>query len=167
MAPDCSAIAAVNDISYTCVRKSAEGINREMMYQTQSAPETFEAGKTLAKTLRSGDIVALHGGLGAGKTVFAKGIAAGLGIEDDVVSPTFTLLKTYDGDMRMRHFDLYRIEDEEELLHIGFYEALEDAGISVIEWPDHAAHLPVCINVRLTGSGSDERIIEMERPEET
>lgn len=132
-----------------------------MVKKTNSAKETYQLGKQLAKTLTSGDIVALYGGLGAGKTVFAKGVASGLGITDDVVSPTFTLLKQYNGDMALHHFDLYRIDDEEELLHIGFYEYLGSDGVCVIEWADNAPNLPECIAVHFNGSGSDERTIEI------
>ena len=135
-------------------------------HTTNSAEETYALGKRFGQTLKEGDIVALYGGLGAGKTVFAKGIAGGLGIEEEVVSPTFTLLKTYGGRETLHHFDLYRIEDEEELAHIGFYDTLNDGSISVIEWPENADGLPPCIAVRLVGSGDDHRMIKIERPAE-
>jgi tRNA threonylcarbamoyladenosine biosynthesis protein TsaE len=130
-------------------------------YTTISSDQTFNLGKQLAISLKSGDIVALYGGLGAGKTVFAKGIASGLGITEEVVSPTFTMLKQYSGDLLLHHFDLYRIEDEEELAHIGFYDYLGSEGVCVIEWADNADELPSCIEVRFKGSGSDERTIEI------
>lgn len=130
---------------------------------SRSAEETFLAGKQLGETLNSGDIVALFGDLGAGKTVFAKGIAAGLGISEEVTSPTFTFLKEYEGkQQRLYHFDLYRIEDEEALENIGFFDYLQGSGICVIEWPEKAA-LPPCINVTLEGSGGDNRTITIER----
>ena len=128
---------------------------------TNNPIETFNLGKQLAGSLSSGDIVALYGGLGAGKTVFAKGIASGLSIIEDVVSPTFTLLKQYEGDLKLHHFDLYRIEDEEELQHIGFHDYLGGEGVCVIEWAEHAGELPPCVEVHLRGSGSDERTIEI------
>lgn len=131
------------------------------IYTSGKAEDTLEIGTTFAKELKDGDIVALYGDLGAGKTVFTKGIAKGLGIEDDVVSPTFTLLKEYYGDKKLYHFDLYRIEDEEELEHIGFYDYLGRDGVCVIEWPQNADGLPECIEVRLIGSGSDDRTIEI------
>lgn len=130
--------------------------------ETHSAEETYAAGKKLGDALKSGDIVALRGELGAGKTVFAKGIAVGLEITEEVTSPTFTLLKEYDGRLRLYHFDLYRIEDEEELENIGFYDYLQNAGVCIIEWPDIAA-LPPCINVKIKGSGGDARTITIER----
>ena len=130
-------------------------------YTTGRADQTLALGKQLAKSLSSGDIVALYGGLGAGKTVFAKGIASGLNISDEVVSPTFTLLKEYYGDLTLHHFDLYRIEDEEELQHIGFHDYLGGEGVCVIEWAQNAEDLQANIEVQLRGSGSDERTIEI------
>ena len=137
----------------------------EKRFVSHSADETFTLGRDFAASLSAGDIVALHGGLGAGKTVFVKGIAAGLGIVDTVTSPTFAILKQYDADVPLSHFDLYRIEDDEELRHIGFYEQIGGNGISVIEWAEHAAHLPPCIHVHLSGSGADTRTITVEGQE--
>lgn len=131
------------------------------IYTSDKAEDTLNIGAAFAKELKAGDTVALYGGLGAGKTVFTKGIAKGLGIDNEVVSPTFTLLKEYEGDSKLYHFDLYRIEDEEELEHIGFYDYLGRDGICVIEWPQNAGSLENCIEVKLTGSGSDERKIEI------
>ena len=118
-------------------------------HKTKKAEETKKIGSLLAEKLVCGDIVSLYGGLGAGKTVFAKGIAEGLGVKEEIVSPTFTILKEYYGREKLYHFDLYRIEDEEELEHIGFYEYLGRDGICVIEWPENAENLPECIKVHL------------------
>ena len=131
-------------------------------HKTNSASETFDLGRRVGRQLRPGDIVALYGGLGAGKTVLAKGIAAAMGVDEEVVSPTFTILKTYEGNLVLQHFDLYRIEGEEELMHIGFYEMLGGGAVSLIEWPEHADNLPEHISVRLTGSGDDHRKITIE-----
>jgi tRNA threonylcarbamoyladenosine biosynthesis protein TsaE len=130
-------------------------------FETRSADETRTLGKMLGEGLTEGDIVALTGELGAGKTVFAKGIAEGLGVADEVVSPTFTLQRTYHGSRVLHHFDLYRIEDEEELAHIGFYDTLGE-GVCVIEWAERAEDIPPCICVKLSGTGSDVRLIEIE-----
>jgi tRNA threonylcarbamoyladenosine biosynthesis protein TsaE len=134
-------------------------------YESLSADETFDLGEKLGETLKNGDIVALYGELGAGKTVFAKGIASGLGVNEEITSPTFTLLKEYEGRLRLCHFDLYRIEDEEALENIGFYEYLGGESVCVIEWADKAS-MPCCIMVTLRGSGSDPRTITIERPGE-
>ena len=130
-------------------------------YESRSAEETRAIGKTLGESLKEGDVVALTGELGAGKTVFAKGIAEGLGVTEEVVSPTFTLQRTYEGVRTLNHFDLYRIEDEEELTHIGFYDTLGE-GVAVIEWAERAEWLPPYIHVTLSGTGADPRVIEIE-----
>lgn len=132
-------------------------------YVTRSPEETFGLGKQLGQKLKDGDIVALCGDLGAGKTMFAKGIAAGLGITEEVTSPTFTLLKEYEGRLKLYHFDLYRIEEEEELKETGFYDYLGGEGVCVIEWADKVA-LPPCLRVAFEGSGADERAVTMEDP---
>jgi tRNA threonylcarbamoyladenosine biosynthesis protein TsaE len=98
---------------------------------TNSEKETFELGVNFAKDLEKGSVVALTGELGAGKTVFVKGIAKGLDIKEHILSPTFTLLRQYKG---LNHFDVYRIEDVEELSEIGFLEYLNGNDITIIEW---------------------------------
>lgn len=128
---------------------------------TKSAGETLALGESLAKGLKPGDVVVLCGGLGAGKTVFAKGIAKGLGIVEEVTSPTFTLLRQYQGRLPLCHFDLYRIEDEQELEYIGFYDYAGGDNICVVEWPEIAQNLRPTVSVCFSGSGSDERTIEI------
>jgi len=99
--------------------------------------DTFDIAYRLANILekRSGPVViCLDGDLGVGKTVFAKGIGAGLNIKRDIVSPTFNIVKTYEGDKRLHHFDVYRISDISELDEIGFDEFLFDDAVILIEW---------------------------------
>ena len=104
---------------------------------TNSAGETYDIGYTMAKEAVCGTIIALTGDLGAGKTVFAKGFAAGLGINDHVTSPTFTIVCEYEGGtLPLYHFDVYRIDDPEELWEIGFEEYLYGQGVCLIEWAD-------------------------------
>ncbi|MCE5203049.1 MAG: tRNA (adenosine(37)-N6)-threonylcarbamoyltransferase complex ATPase subunit type 1 TsaE [Coriobacteriales bacterium] len=123
-------------------------------FTTRSARETRNAGAALAPLLRAGDVIALSGDLGAGKTQLVQGIARGLGVESAVTSPTFNLLMVHRGGLPLYHFDLYRLEHVEELDDIGFYETLESDGVSVIEWGDRfshalpAAHLLVVIHRR-------------------
>lgn len=96
------------------------------------------AGAKLAECIQSGDVILLHGEMGAGKTVFTKGLCRALGVEDYVTSPTFTVVNEYEGTaFPVYHFDLYRIEDEDELLEIGFEEYLQSGGICIIEWPQN------------------------------
>lgn len=103
------------------------------IYYTNSAKETEDIAKAFGKKLALGDTVLLDGNLGAGKTVFARGIARSMGINEDVLSPTFNILKEYDGG-RFRHFDMYRIEDEDELENLGFEEYFNSDSICVVEW---------------------------------
>ncbi len=110
-----------------------------MEYKTNSYEETARIANRFAQTLKSGDVVLLYGEMGVGKTVFTKGLCQGLGVTDYVTSPTFTVVNEYDGAENMvYHFDLYRIEDEDELIEIGFEEYLKAEAICVIEWPQNA-----------------------------
>ncbi|MBQ6059665.1 MAG: tRNA (adenosine(37)-N6)-threonylcarbamoyltransferase complex ATPase subunit type 1 TsaE [Clostridia bacterium] len=105
---------------------------------TSSVEETEAAGREFAAQLRPGDVVALRGGLGAGKTAFVRGIASLLAPEARVSSPTFALMHEYAGEMPLYHFDLYRIPDAEELWSIGFEEFLGREGVVLIEWSENA-----------------------------
>ncbi len=102
---------------------------------TNSPEETFSVAEKLAGTFRGGEVVALVGGLGAGKTVFAKGIASGLQVKEKVLSPTFTIVREYTGRLGLNHFDFYRLGSQQELADIGFEEYLH-GGVNVIEWAD-------------------------------
>lgn len=94
-------------------------------------------GREVAEGLAAGDVLALQGGLGAGKTHFTKGLAAGLGCRGEVTSPTFTLVHEYGGGrLPLFHFDFYRMESEDEVLRIGWDEYLDEDGVVVVEWPD-------------------------------
>lgn len=98
--------------------------------------ETKEFAKEFAKTLKPGDIVTLDGDLGAGKTVFTKGICEYFNVKDYVVSPTYTIVNEYRGDIPIYHFDIYRLEEEEELYNIGFYEYLNSDALVIVEWAE-------------------------------
>lgn len=128
---------------------------------TSSADETLALGAALASALEPGDIVALYGDLGAGKTHLAKGIASGLGIDpDDVTSPTFTIAQEYDG---LLHLDLYRIESAEELARLGPDEWFQADAVVLVEWPEPAERwLPDhTIRLRLSHVGGDRRRVEI------
>jgi hydrolase, P-loop family len=119
--------------------------------------------KSLASSLKPGTVIALDGELGAGKTVFVKGIAMGLGIFENITSPTFTIVKEYSGRLKLYHFDVYRIEDSSELFEIGFDEYINGEGVSVIEWAVNIEDtLPSdTIYINIEGSGYSQRKIEI------
>ena len=125
--------------------------------------ETVRAGEELAAGLTAGSVIALRGGLGAGKTAFTRGIAAGLGLKTAVSSPTFTIVNEYLGDIPLFHFDMYRLESEDELFDIGWDEYLERGGICVVEWSEKvAAAIPLnAIIVSIENLGGDMRRIEI------
>lgn len=108
------------------------------MEMVSESPEaTWSVGEFVGKRLKAGMVLCLTGDLGAGKTLFTKGVAAGLGVKADVTSPSFTLMNLYDGRLPVTHFDLYRLDDEGDLDEIGFYEyADEPVGVAIIEWAD-------------------------------
>ena len=108
-----------------------------MQILSHSALQTLRIARQLAKYLDKGDILCLFGDLGSGKTVFIKGIAAGLGIAQDLVlSPTFVLLREYRGRIPLYHFDLYRLNDPREIAGLGYEEYLYDEGVAALEWAD-------------------------------
>lgn len=101
---------------------------------SESPEATAEFAYNFAKTLKSGDVVCLDGDLGVGKTAFVQGLAKGLGIDDYISSPTFTIVNEYNAPLPLYHFDVYRIGDSEEMYDIGFDEYIFGDGVCVIEW---------------------------------
>ena len=104
------------------------------IWESEREEESFQLAKKLGEKAKKGEIYCLEGELGTGKTVFAKGFAKGLGIEEIVDSPTFTIVKEYQGREKLYHFDVYRIEDVEELQEIGFSEMISGDAVCLIEW---------------------------------
>ena len=134
-------------------------------YKSYSADDTLSIAAEFSKTLLPGAVVCLFGEMGVGKTVFTNGLCRALGVCDYATSPTFTVVNEYDGaDFPVYHFDMYRIEDEDELIEIGFEEYLSSGGICIIEWPENIPNsLPRnCINVKLLREGNDARTIIIE-----
>lgn len=106
-----------------------------MIIETFSADETYEYGRKIGSEAQPGDVYCLTGDLGVGKTVFTQGFAAGLGVEEAVSSPTFTIVQEYEGEkMPFYHFDVYRIGDVEEMDEIGFDDYVYGEGVCLIEW---------------------------------
>ena len=137
---------------------------------TRSESETRERGRALAAELGPGDVVLLTGDLGMGKTVFARGIAVGLGVPDDEVrSPTFTLVNRYDGGRcAVHHIDLYRIEKDGDLEELGLEEILAGEGVAIVEWAERLGPWSPgrAVAVRIADRGGDERSITIEMPED-
>lgn len=131
-----------------------------------TAEQTRTVGRSIAPLLRAGDLVVVSGALGAGKTTFTQGLAAGLGVIDPVVSPTFTLTREYEGRLRLVHVDLYRLDRAQEVLDLGLEDVADDA-VLVVEWGEVAvAYLtPEHLAVRLTpdfgSDAGDGRTIEI------
>lgn len=105
-------------------------------YISNSAADTKKIAAELVNTLNPGSVICMYGDLGAGKTAFVQGMAAALGIDEPVTSPTFTIVNEYYGKMPLYHFDVYRIGSSDEMFEIGFDEYIDGDGISVIEWAE-------------------------------
>jgi tRNA threonylcarbamoyladenosine biosynthesis protein TsaE len=129
---------------------------------TASAEETITVAGSLAPVLRPGDVVVLGGGLGSGKTTFARGVGRGLGVAEPVVSPTFTIVREYEARVPLVHVDVYRLDRVQELHDLGLEEVIDARAVTLVEWGDVvAAYLPSDrLEVRLeTGPGDDDRLI--------
>lgn len=132
---------------------------------TRSTDETLALARSVGELLRPGDVVSLAGDLGTGKTVFARGVARALGVDEPIVSPTFTIVREYEGRVPVVHVDVYRIETFQELHDLGFEEVVRDDAVTLVEWGDVVdGMLPGDrLDVRLVaGAGDDERVIEIE-----
>ena len=114
----------------------------QKVIETNSREETFALGRRLGEEVKPGEVYTLIGDLGVGKTVFTQGIAAGLGIEEPVCSPTFTIVQTYEGGrLPFYHFDVYRIADPEEMEEIGYEDYFYGEGLTIVEWGNYIAEL--------------------------
>ena len=137
-----------------------------MLYMTRSEADTLAFASRLSPMLAPGDTVLLYGDLGAGKSVLARGIARGLGVEGPMPSPTFTLLMPYAGrgGAKLYHFDLYRLSDPEEYYAAGLDEFVGGDGVAVVEWPQMAALEPEpALEISIErGDGDEARRIEIE-----
>lgn len=129
-----------------------------MNFTSNSPEHTHAIGKALGSCLHKRDIIALQGTLAAGKTTLTQGIAEGLGIEESVTSPTFTLISEYYGRLPLYHMDVYRLDSVEDFLDLGVEELLYGDGVSVIEWSEKVMNeLPettICIRIEARADGS-------------
>ncbi len=134
-----------------------------MIYHTKSETETERAGERLAQVLHAGDVLAMTGDLGAGKTAFIRGLARGLGVTARVTSPTYTVVNEYEGRLPLFHFDMYRLSGPDELYDIGWDDYLKRGGVCAVEWSERAEGLlpDDCITVAITARDDTERCIEI------
>lgn len=136
-----------------------------MRFISNSVEETEVLGANLAQRLPGGTVIAFTGDLGAGKTAFVRGLAKGLGIDARVTSPTFTIVNEYDGGVRpLFHFDLYRLNDSDELFDIGWEDYLVRGGICAVEWSERAEDMigdTVRVDIK-RGEHDEQRIIVIE-----
>lgn len=134
-----------------------------MRFLTHSALETERVGSRLAAQLRAGDVIAFHGGLGAGKTAFTRGLAAGLGVTDAVTSPTYTIVNEYlTGRLPLFHFDMYRLSSSEELFDIGWEDYLARGGVCAVEWSENVADAltgAICVTIETVSDDETARVI--------
>lgn len=132
---------------------------------SKSPDETIKIAECLAKKLKKGNFISLNGELGAGKTIFTKGVAKGLGVKfyNYVNSPTFVIVKEYKGRLPLYHFDVYRIDSPDELINVGFERYFYDKGVTVCEWADKIKSiLPnERIEVSIKNLGKQKRLISI------
>ena len=146
--------------------KNKLGDRGKMQWRSCSTAETEELGRRLGRLLRGGEVIAMFGGLGMGKTAFVRGLARGLQVpEGEVSSPTFALVHSYEGRLTLHHFDMYRVESWDDLYSTGFFDYLDTDCVLVIEWSENiAGALPAhVISVDLRqGNGETERVITID-----
>ena len=141
-----------------------------MEFLSHSTAETEAAGEALARRLRPGTVLAYQGGLGMGKTAFTRGLARGLGCEDRVTSPTFTIVNEYEGRIPLFHFYMYRLPDADALFDIGWEDYLGRGGVCAVEWSERVEDaLPedtVWVRIRRSPENENWRIISVEGVDE-
>ncbi len=132
-----------------------------MQKYSSNSKETEELGLKLSGKLKGNEIIAFYGGMGMGKTTFIRGLMKGLNAEDEVSSPTFAIVNEYDGKYKVYHFDMYRVQSEEDLESTGFYDYI-DNGILLIEWSENVEEFIPESAIKITikqGREENERII--------
>ncbi len=133
--------------------------NSTLRIATKSADETIAIGERLGKMLKPGDVIALSGDLGAGKTTLTRGIALGLGVTADVHSPTFTLIHEHPGPVPLYHIDVYRLSSEQDAEFIGIDDYVYGDGVTIIEWAETIKSLlpPERLDIHLKMTGDTDR----------
>lgn len=137
---------------------------RKLLFKTtKDVSETEKIARDLAGVLKSGDIVALYGPVGSGKTCFVRGLAYGLGCSQEVKSPSFSLVNEYSGPLPLYHIDFYRLEKEAEIIDLGWTDYIESDGVVAIEWAERVRNMlpPNRFDVYLHFSGPEMRRVEI------
>lgn len=135
-------------------------------HTVKNVEETYALAKRIADTLQGGEVILLNGDLGAGKTTFTKGLAKALGIEDEVTSPTFTILNVYeDGRLKLNHLDMYRVDSADELAELGIEDCFDDESVTVIEWNKFERFDGEVIEINITPTGENERVFDVTKRE--
>jgi tRNA threonylcarbamoyladenosine biosynthesis protein TsaE len=132
--------------------------------ETGSTAETLAVAETIGELFRPGDVVVLAGDLGSGKTTFAKGVGRALAVAEPVVSPTFTIVRQYEGRLRLVHVDVYRLDHLQELHDLGLEELIDGDAVTLVEWGDVVtAYLPTeRLEIRLdVGGRDDDRVVTL------
>ena len=134
--------------------------------RTKSAEDTRELAGAIAQVTRPGDVLLLAGDLGAGKTTFVQGFARALGTSEPVTSPTFTLMRSYEGRLPVVHVDAYRLDQVQEVVDLGLYELLDEGGVALIEWGDvvAGAFASNFLEIRLEFDSDDDARVLCARP---
>lgn len=153
------------DILYSY--RSLDSLREDSILQivTDSPVKTEELGRRVAQQLKGGEVLALFGGMGMGKTAFTRGLAAGLGITSGISSPTFSIVNEYHGRLTVYHFDMFRVESWEDLESTGFFDYLDTKAVLVIEWSENieGALPPDAVKIELAaGKTEQERIFRIE-----
>jgi tRNA threonylcarbamoyladenosine biosynthesis protein TsaE len=134
-----------------------------MIYKTTSPQETIKLGKKIGEVLKKGDVIAYLGNLGAGKTTLTRGIALGLGLDDVVISPTFSIVNEYENEngINVYHFDMYRIKNETELEFTGYYDYPQKDSVFIIEWSENIKNILPSSTVFISIETIDEQTREI------
>jgi tRNA threonylcarbamoyladenosine biosynthesis protein TsaE len=142
------------------------GERRRASFASESPGRTIEVGRAIGSLLPAGAVLSLEGGLGAGKTLIAKGICTGLGVSDEVTSPSFVLAEEYAGAFPVLHFDLYRLESVDEVARIGLFDAIDGRNVIIVEWGDRlpAGSLDADMRIVMEITGDRSRRLAIEAP---
>ncbi len=164
----CIIVSVLTFILYKRLSKILHWEGRSLMqrgikgeHKVKNIDDTYALASRIADTLSGGEILLLSGDLGAGKTTFTKGLAKALGVEDEVTSPTFTILNTYDGDIKLNHLDMYRVESADELEELGIEDCFDNESVTVIEWNKFEHFDAKIIEINISTISDNERIFNV------